>query len=352
MSYFPELKNSKIKITAEEFTGIVHLIEREWGKHYQYGISALNRKEALPLINKSYKFPSANISVKKRGEWKEKEEVLINYNLDTELYNGYRRQHVVQDNTYVAQPYLQDFDFDDIDLTTVNPNTNLNRNDDDRTRDERSSTSGITYTPGNYKIELQQQYIAKQDNTYVSPQYLGVYRAHDNLARYYATQSIREAIKKKYGASFKFVDTLIAAVRSEDGYWSVVKEIVKPCFTKAKTLKNPSNVKSRLPYSQKDFIKTVESILDNKKPVAIEYCSEMLSSGKAHSGITSEKCGMHLSVIVGYRLVNGVHQSLIQNSWGKSCGSYTKDWDCYKNQGAVWVNTKTLRDSSYRLVWM
>lgn len=351
---FPELKNSKVKISVEEFTGIVHLIEKEWNIHFSSAIAAMSNDEYPGEKNKSYKFPSAKISLKTRPDWEEKPVVYIDPNVDIDINDYFRQEPMAQDNTYVAPTYIEPVDFtkpvDNSSSTTTGGRTS------NRPTTSGSSTNStpnpVTSNIPKYEIEFEDRYIVQQDNTYVSPQYTGVYASQFKMAKAYANKTIKEGLKKKYGINFKFVDTLLAAMKTKEGYWSVVKDVVEPCFKKAKILKKDMQIKKRLPYSRNDFIHTVETILGNNKPVAIEYCSEMLSSGKAHGAIMSEECGMHLSVIVGHRVHHGVHQMLIQNSWGQSCSSYSKRWDCYEKQGAVWVDSSILSSSSYRLVWL
>jgi hypothetical protein len=60
-------------------------------------------------------------------------------------------------------------------------------------------------------------------------------------------------------------------------------------------------------------------------PIAINYCSNILKSGKyrgviSHSPLALEKnCEQHSSMIIGKRKRKGVCQVLIQNSWGSNC---------------------------------
>lgn len=341
---FPELKSSKVKLTVEEFTGIVHLIEKEWNKHFSYAYSQYLNDNSPGFVNNKYKFPSARISLTTRPTWKEKEQASINQIQDFDFKDYFEPSISVQDATYVAPTYLPPIvvkkKVPTIQNTTTNTSTNTTTNNNER---------GFVEINDNF---MPSYHIAVKDNTYVSPEYLGLYASYSKMSAAYADATIRSGLKKKHGVSFKFVDTLLDAIQNENGYWSVVKEVVKPCFKKAKILKKDLIIKQRLPYSYNDFVSTVETILGNSKPVAIEYCSEMLKSGQTHGAMKSKKCGMHLSVIVGHRVRAGKHQMLIQNSWGQSCGSYSKKWDCYKDQGAVWVDSYILSHSSYRIVWL
>ena len=88
-------------------------------------------------------------------------------------------------------------------------------------------------------------------------------------------------------------------------------------------------------------------------PVGIGYCSKVLHDGRAFKSAPQfsgdQDCGRHASVAIGRRRnpKNNACEILIRNSWGKSCGSYSKDWECDQDKGSVWVDEKTLGRALY-----
>lgn len=346
---YPELRASKTRLSAEEFTGIVHLIDIEWKKLYAYASLLMQKDENLPRFNGKYQFPSARIKLQQRGSWKiDSKTAPLEWN---EIESLELRQPIAkQDNTYVAPNYVDPFP-----LLKKETQRNSSSGSGQNNSQTASGGSKPLFSSKNYedlRRSLLEKNTVKIDNTYVARSYTKTLYSEHLMASAYASQTLKNALKKKYGVNFKFVGKLLAKLKEKDGYWSVIKKVIEPCFSKAQKIASTQKVKQYLPYSGGDFINKVEKLIDAKEPIAIEYCSEVLLDGKAHGAIFSKKCGMHLSVIVGYREVGGRHQMLIQNSWGKSCSGYYKGWKCKKEQGALWVDSDVLANSSYRLIWL
>lgn len=85
----------------------------------------------------------------------------------------------------------------------------------------------------------------------------------------------------------------------------------------------------------------VDDQLCRGRPVGITYCSAFLSPPTPGG----DGCGAHASVLVGKRVVSGVKQYLIRNSWGTDCSIYRSELRgsdrC--NRGDVWVSEGELK---------
>jgi len=91
----------------------------------------------------------------------------------------------------------------------------------------------------------------------------------------------------------------------------------------------------------KKFFKKINSLLEEGKPLAIGY----------NSGHIAVEAGAHSSTLIGKRWKDGKCQYKIRNTWGESCIGYRKDTvlDCNSDQGAFWVDEKTLYRMSVSL---
>lgn len=89
-------------------------------------------------------------------------------------------------------------------------------------------------------------------------------------------------------------------------------------------------------------------------PIGIGYCSTVLREGRKFKAKkdNDESCGFHASLIIGRR-PNPKNpkscQYLVRNTWGKSCGGYSKDWDCEAEKGSLWIDSDTLGQAIYEL---
>lgn len=81
-------------------------------------------------------------------------------------------------------------------------------------------------------------------------------------------------------------------------------------------------------------------------PIAVSYCSSILAEGRGFKtkDPNTDDCGRHASLITGRRKnpQSGRCELLIRNTWGNSCGSYSKDWTCDSAKGSVWVDEQVL----------
>ncbi len=86
--------------------------------------------------------------------------------------------------------------------------------------------------------------------------------------------------------------------------------------------------------------------LSRAMPIAVSYCASVLGEGKAFKtkDPNTDQCGRHASLITGRRKnpQSGKCELLIRNTWGNSCGSYSRDWTCDSAKGSVWVDEATL----------
>jgi hypothetical protein len=91
-------------------------------------------------------------------------------------------------------------------------------------------------------------------------------------------------------------------------------------------------------------------------PIGLDYCSQYLYQGNQYKAVTSrgslftkiraqvrKDCGFHSSVAVGYRFntETSIEEILIQNSWGKGCSLYHRDFSC--ESGKIWVPLESLK---------
>ncbi|MGK5085099.1 hypothetical protein WDW37_17565 [Bdellovibrionota bacterium FG-1] len=94
----------------------------------------------------------------------------------------------------------------------------------------------------------------------------------------------------------------------------------------------------------------------NPQPVAIAFCSAILTAGKSYhrtgSGLPSleelPSCGPHSSIILGRRKSHGKCQVLLQNHWGPNgCDFYHSDWKGHCEQGKNWIDLQVLEKYIY-----
>jgi hypothetical protein len=100
--------------------------------------------------------------------------------------------------------------------------------------------------------------------------------------------------------------------------------------------------------------------LPNAQPVAISFCSAILTAGRsfqvnlddvaAGKADASNKCEDHAALVIGSRKnpQTGKCQYLVRNSWGTAC-EYSKDWQCDTGKGNLWIDRDTLVNNIYRI---
>lgn len=102
----------------------------------------------------------------------------------------------------------------------------------------------------------------------------------------------------------------------------------------------------------RDYKNKLHRLLEkpNAQPIGVGYCGDLLDQGKNFRGYTRgllgltsiniKDCGMHESVVIGRKKINGKCHYKIRNSWGTHA-SYHKDWQNNRD-GNVWVDEDTL----------
>jgi hypothetical protein len=130
------------------------------------------------------------------------------------------------------------------------------------------------------------------------------------------------------------------------------------------TLKLPDPVHIVLRKDNLEGVKKKVGMLLNKKPVAIGYCSRVLTNSRyigvtphprpSYRGqfvpISSRSCGNHASVLIGKKRIKGKCHFLLRNTWGDTC---PYDWKCrydtygkaigvYIEEGALFNNILSL----------
>ena len=107
------------------------------------------------------------------------------------------------------------------------------------------------------------------------------------------------------------------------------------------------------------FSELVGSNLESNTPVGISVCTRFFkndnvttikddfSYGCGNKEDPDYKAGegSHAVTIIGRRCVEGKTQFLVHNSWGTSCGYYSKKYECNK-QGGFWVSAEILSQNA------
>jgi hypothetical protein len=114
----------------------------------------------------------------------------------------------------------------------------------------------------------------------------------------------------------------------------------------------------------KKFKNKIHELLEseNPQPVGVGYCSGVLFKGKNFRGfkegilgfvslesISGSSCGLHESVVIGRKVINGKCHLKIRNSWGADY-SYTH-WDS-DNNGNVWVEEDAFTQNMGSLTYL
>lgn len=123
---------------------------------------------------------------------------------------------------------------------------------------------------------------------------------------------------------------------------SVLKDAAKRVCA-GKMIKIPKLIGVRIekdshPYNKNyNYLKAINNLLDQGKPLAVGYELEQISSTE----------GSHSSIILARKWINGSCKYLVRNSWGNSCGVLiSKVVDCNKETGTFWIKDKDLNEIS------
>lgn len=95
----------------------------------------------------------------------------------------------------------------------------------------------------------------------------------------------------------------------------------------------------------RDIIYRLDRALERNKVVGLEYNAKYITHVGGVFG------GFHASSIVARKTIGKQCHYLVRNSWGTSC-NYSDGVICEKEQGGYWVNAKTLRHMTSKLVWI
>jgi hypothetical protein len=85
-------------------------------------------------------------------------------------------------------------------------------------------------------------------------------------------------------------------------------------------------------------------------PVPFAYCGNVLVDGKKYSGATPlGNCGLHWSLIIGRKNIDGECHLLVRNTWPPT-DEYSSDWKV--EGGDIWVREKELMRSTLLVQWL
>lgn len=118
----------------------------------------------------------------------------------------------------------------------------------------------------------------------------------------------------------------------------VLRKVVLTECQEKKSALNLSEIQvGFLSKNKNEFSSSINTILDTKaNPIAISYCAEALYT-PGYEGISTSadgtrrqnKCGQHVSLIVGKKMVADQCHYLLRNSWGSGFGGWTKKFKCF-----------------------
>ncbi|WP_347359176.1 hypothetical protein [Bdellovibrio sp.] len=97
--------------------------------------------------------------------------------------------------------------------------------------------------------------------------------------------------------------------------------------------------------SEQTLIAKLNRQLNNNKVVGFEY------NAKHITGVGGIFGGWHASSVVGRKVINNKCHYLVRNSWGTSC-NYKPGVICDKDTGSYWVDSKTFKRMTTKLVWV
>lgn len=331
---FPELLNSNVNI--DTFIGLLQNIDTEWKKIYIKAFSALKSNQLLAELEEGYKFPLQIPSDSQRPEYKEPVVAPV----------ATTAKSPATPTTTTASANTIKFTLDVYQEPMRSDNTRVNRIYVPMLPPKVGENPK---TPVYAPIDVTKiKNVVAIDNTYVAKRYdvdVHLFR----LAADYATKTVENSLMKNHKLMPNFIDSLLKKLRKDDGYWDLAKSLYKSCSEEKKTISKKAVLTYR-PFTTSDFVMVAHGVLSQGKPFAISYCSKMLETGKAHT-YNSKECGNHSSVVVAIK-DPAAPKILIQNSWGKSCYSVSKKWECLQDQGAIWVDAGILEKSLSKMVWI
>jgi hypothetical protein len=96
--------------------------------------------------------------------------------------------------------------------------------------------------------------------------------------------------------------------------------------------------------AQKSIWADIDSLLESGEASTIGYDAYDVMDRDDTSGQNPGQHGDHSSVIAGRKMIGGVCQYFLRNSWGKNCALYTTKFRsrCDKNGGGVWLKQSEL----------
>ncbi len=95
----------------------------------------------------------------------------------------------------------------------------------------------------------------------------------------------------------------------------------------------------------KEMLYSIDRALEKNKVVGLEYNAAHITAAGGTMG------GFHASTILARKTINNKCHYLVRNSWGDKC-NYRPGIICEKEQGAYWVDKKTLKKMSSKVAWI
>ena len=220
-----------------------------------------------------------------------------------------------------------------------------------------SSPDATQFKPLSEDELLRRQYGIARDNTYVAPSGAQL-NSEINLVKDRAMSALVARYSRVFTVKDRAIQKIVAmALDHSDGLYGLFHDWFKSCKSVGKELNiggvgrlvSPTNSFATFKY-------TIQKRLEaaSPQPLSISYCSSILKSGAVTNLVdnTFDECGPHVSVLVGQRQVQGKVSYLLQNTWGTGCSGYSSKWECFPNQGALWVDGEILHASSVALHWI
>lgn len=95
----------------------------------------------------------------------------------------------------------------------------------------------------------------------------------------------------------------------------------------------------------KSILYSIDRALEKNKVVGLEYNAAHITAAGGTMG------GFHASTILARKTIQNKCYYLVRNSWGDKC-NYRTGIICEKEQGGYWVDAKTLKKMSSKVVWI
>ena len=99
------------------------------------------------------------------------------------------------------------------------------------------------------------------------------------------------------------------------------------------------------------IIDLIDSTIDQKKPIAIDYQARAFGGTFLQTGIKTKSRSLpssradHVSTVIGRRFKNNRCEYLVRDSVAVSCDQVAQSYDCDKKTGNIWVPRTTLYNS-------